>query len=69
MKIYVTMLNTMPLEIECPPTRRMVELELTPEQIKMLKPRFLGRCRGLEQFEEIESCVCGEWEPQEGGVE
>ena len=69
MKLYVTMLNLMPLEMECPPTRRVVEIELTPEQAKRLKPRFVGKSReGIEQFETVESCVLGEDE-DDWGVE
>lgn len=67
MKLYVTMLNRMPLEMECPPTRRVVEIEMTPEQAKRLKPRYVGKSRGIEQFEAVESCVLGEGEDEGGG--
>ena len=60
MKLYVTMLNLMPIEFDCHPTRRMVEIELTPEQKRKLKPRYTGKSQGIEQFETVESCVLGE---------
>lgn len=68
MKLYVTMVDLTPLELECPPTRRVVEIELTPEQARKLKPRFVGTHRGIEQFERVEMCILGEGE-EEGGVE
>lgn len=72
MKLYVTMLNLMPLQFDCPPTRRMVEIELTPEQKRQIKPRFVGKSRGIEHFESVESCVLGEDDDPdwlEGGAE
>lgn len=66
MKLYVTMLDLKPLEVECPPTRRVVEIELTPEQVRKLTPRCVGKSRGVEHFERIEMCILGEW-GEEGG--
>ncbi len=60
MKLYVTMLNLMPIEFGCQPTRRMAEIELTPEQKRQIKPRFVGKSGGIEQFESVEACVLGE---------
>ena len=67
MKLYVTMVDLMPLEVECPPARRVIEIEMTPEQARKLKPRYVGKSRGIEQFERIEMCILGEGE-EEGGV-
>ena len=60
MKLYVTMLNLMPIEFGGQPTRRMVEIELTPEQKRQIKPRFVGKIGGTEEFESVEACVLGE---------
>ena len=58
-KLYVTMLDMSPLEWECPPRRRVVEIILTPEQEAQLKPR--RHATGHAEYVEIvESCVLEE---------
>jgi hypothetical protein len=36
------------------PKRRIVEIELTAEQVEQLKPRIVGRDAGKDRYEEIE---------------
>jgi len=58
MKLYVTMVDTVPWEeMHIIPRRRVVEVELTPEQVSKLTPRRVGMIRGVERYEEIEMCV------------
>ena len=52
--------------------QQAAELELTPEQKRQIKPRFVGKSGGIEQFESVESCVLGEDDDPgwlEGGAE
>ena len=58
MKLYVTMVDTLPWEeMHIIPRRRVVEVELTPEQVSELTPQRVGMIRGIERYEEIETCV------------
>ena len=58
MKLYVTFVNTLPWEeLHIIPRRRVVEVEMTPEQVQKLTPRRVGMIRGVERYEEIEICV------------
>lgn len=58
MKLYVTFVNTLPWEeLHIIPQRRIVEVEMTPEQVEKLAPMRVGMIRGVERYEEIETCV------------
>lgn len=61
MKLYVTFVNTLPWEeMHIIPQRRIVEVEMTPEQVAKLTPRHLGSVYGKDRYEEIEVCVLQE---------
>ena len=58
MKLYVTFVNTLPWEeLHIIPQRRIVEVEMTPEQVAKLAPMRVGMVCGKDRHEEIETCV------------
>lgn len=66
MKLYVTMVDTLVWEqLGIAPRRRIVVVDLMPEQVEKLTARYLGMNRGMKRYEEIEQCVLQE----EGGAE
>lgn len=67
MKLYVTMVDTIPWEeMHIIPRRRVIEVELTLDQVAKLTPRHIGRGCGKDRYEEIETCVL---QAVEGGAE
>lgn len=76
MKLMVIMLDTFDAEMSVvhlgqtkPFGRRFVSIELTPDQVKKLKPRHLGKSGGTDRFEELGEVWLegGGPEEQEGG--
>lgn len=63
MRLFVTMVDYMPVNFGCQPMRRIVEVDMTPEQTEKLRPRHVGKSCGIEQYEHVEMCVL-----QEGNV-
>lgn len=74
MKLVVVMLDTFESEMAMvhlnqsrPFSRRVVQIDLTSEQIAALRPRHLGKSSGTDRYEEIERCwLEGRPEPKGG---
>ena len=64
MKLYVTMVDTSPFQAGAGPIRRMVEVELSPEQSEQLTRKHTGgystKAGYINTFEEYEMCVLSE---------
>ena len=60
---FVIMNLTNFIHVQEPPTKRVVTIELTPEQREALKLKWTGRSGGMDEFEQI-SDVFFEQEPQ-----
>ena len=61
MKLHVTLLDTLRTAValkhesqQIPYGRRLVQIQLTPEQCALLEPRHTGRLSGEEYYEEYE---------------
>ena len=54
--LRVILRNEEPLFYDDRPSYRLVSIDMTPEQIKKLEPRFCYRTNGQDFYEEISHC-------------